>query len=114
MLWASSWSRWSMLGARSAENSCAGTRSARAGLLSPPAVELSLRRCISATLRLEAKILQLQCKGEEKIFSLRARNDTYIENNSSQPRMWGKRVSYAVLARVPRSQGRSGGPHRCG
>jgi hypothetical protein len=43
----------------------------------------------------------LQCNREEINFSLRTLIEAYIENNSSQPREPGKRVSHAIPAGIP-------------
>src|ERR1700712_712694 len=75
------------------------------------AVSLS-RRCIFGPWPVEAKILQLRCNREEIIFSLRRLNETYIENNSSQPRKLGERVSNAIPAGISRSASRSGIAYR--
>src|SRR5436190_17366037 len=66
-----------------------------------------MRRCISVTLTFGWKILYSRCTREEIIFSLRGLDDTYIENNSSQPRCRGIGVSDAVSAGLSRFEDRA-------
>src|ERR1700730_18919419 len=99
--------------ARSEREICC-TETASAGSAGPNgffAGSLS-RRCISTPWPPEAKILKLQRNREEIIFSLRAPDETYIENNSSQPRKQGKRVSHEIPSGVSRSANRSGAARR--
>src|SRR5260370_34836373 len=67
-----------------------------------------LRSSCSGPWRLKEKILKLHGNREEIIFFLGALNEKYIENNSSQPRKLGKRVSHAIPAGISRSANRSG------
>src|SRR5579859_6359049 len=60
----------------------------------------------------EAKILYLWRSGEEIIFSLRAFDDTYIENNSSQLGSSGIEDRNAVSADIPRSEAWRGAARR--
>src|SRR5256885_16792868 len=70
---------------------------------------LGVRRCISGALTFGWKILYLHRTIEGIIFSFMRLDDTYRENNFSQPRERGSGVSHAVSASPPRSEGRTTG-----
>src|ERR1700730_10823240 len=73
---------------------------------------VGVRRCISGALTFGWKILYLHRTIEEIIFSFWRLDDTYIENNFSQPRDSGSGVSHAVSGSLPRSEGRTTGSGR--
>src|SRR5438105_5639818 len=109
MLWASSWSRWSIDCGPAAAGRSSGTAFASDAARASENGRLGVRRCISGALTFGWKILYLHRTIEEIIFSFWRLDDRYIENNFSQPRDGGSGVSHAVSACLPRSEDRTTG-----